>query len=105
MKKLLMFMSILMIGSQIRPAQGNGIQEGLIGAGAYIGTSALVAAAINTYKPGTESTPFTPKTFVPAICAATAGIMAYNGEKTASTYFGLGALVTAILATVYSTTK
>lgn len=80
MKKLLIFASVLMIGSQIRP-EGNGIQEALIGAGAYVGTSTLVAATINALKPGTEPTPFTPKTFIPCVLAATAGVMAYEGQK------------------------
>ena len=104
MKKLLMFMSVLMIGSQIRPMSQID-KEALIGAGAYIGTSVLVSSVANWLKPGAEPSPFTPTTFVPSICAAMAGVMAYKGEYKTSCSFGIGTLVTALFAIAYSNAK
>jgi hypothetical protein len=103
-KLLLMVMVIFMVGSQVRP-NSTGIQAGLIGAAAYIGTSVLVSAMINAIKPNSEPTPFTLKTSIPSLCTAMAGIMAYQGKSIEACYSIISALATTLGTVVYSTTQ
>ncbi len=105
MKKLLfIFMSIFIMGSQIR-SSSNEIQEGLLGATAYIATSVLVSAMINVIKPNSEPAAFSKKALIPSVCSALAGIMAYQGKSTECCYSIIAALATTLGTVVYTTAQ